>query len=309
MRRGRRKKRHTLTIQPGQSVTITPRTRIKIVSNTSLGIERQLPRTRIQRFRARAKQRARTIAKYAAAGAIIGAGTMALGKRVTNAALGPIERPTTAVKVPARKPGGPDKLPKAALKKASNPAAKEPLKPKAEKPMPEKSVILMKPFPKASAKMSVRLAKNAKCLSAKAIDAELKVRGSPAAGLGQEFVKWGKHYKVRPSVAMAFYRIESHWGTKGVARTTNAVGNIRYTKPKEGCPVKYTNYRGFRKYASREDGIRDFYRVLGSKFYAGGKRKTLGEIIPVYSPAGENNPKRYNQVVVNYLNELFKNSQ
>ncbi len=147
-----------------------------------------------------------------------------------------------------------------------------------------------KAFPIADAKMSVILSENDACLPASFIDAELQRRGSPAAGLGEKFVKWGRHYGINPAVALAFFRMESLWGTAGIATKTKAIGNIRYTNW-SGSGIKYENFKGFRKYASWEDGIKDFYWLLSSKNYAGGNRKTLEQIIQKYSPAAENNQR------------------
>lgn len=163
-------------------------------------------------------------------------------------------------------------------------------------------------FPRVSERMSVRLPPGAKCISPKQIDTELRARNSPAAGFGEVFVKWGRYYKIRPVVALAFFRMESNLGTRGLARKTKAIGNIRYTK-RNGSGVAYTNHKGFRRYASWEHGIRDFYWLLSSKRYAGGKRRTLKEIIPVYAPASENDIKRYKKVVVSYIDEFFKKSR
>ncbi len=167
----------------------------------------------------------------------------------------------------------------------------------AKRPSPNKPL-----FPTASGKMSVLLPENAPCLSALQIEAELRRRNSPAFGFGKAFEKWGKHYGVRPAVALAFFRMESNWGTKGIAAKTKSIGNIRFT-PWSGSGIKYENYKGFRKYASWEDGIKDFFWLISSKNYAAGGMKTLKQVISKYEPS---NAEKYQQVVVNYLNKLFE---
>jgi len=188
-------------------------------------------------------------------------------------------------------------------------------------PKPDKAAARLKPsvksavtkpsvsspgFPVASVKMSVLLPKGAKTLTAAQIDAELAKKGSPAVGLGKIFVKWGKYYGVRPAVALAFFRKESGWGAKGVAVKTKAIGNIRFT-PTSGSGVKYTNYKGFRKYEAWEHGIQDWFWLISSKNYAGSGRVSLEDIIKKYSPASDmNDPAGYQRLVVRYLNELYK---
>lgn len=162
-------------------------------------------------------------------------------------------------------------------------------------------------FPIASEKTSILLSPNEPRLPTSLIDAELKARNSPAVGFGAAFVKWANYYGVKPEIALTFFRMESGFGTKGLAVQTKAIGNIRYTPPAPNSEIQYTNYNGFRCYDSWEGGIRDFFRLLASKKYAGGKRKTLEQIIPRYAPARDKNDvQAYKKFVVNYLNDLYK---
>jgi hypothetical protein len=184
----------------------------------------------------------------------------------------------------------------------------DPNKPVARPVAEPNKPVVKQGFPVASVRMSVLLPKGAKTLSAAQIDAELAKRGSPANGLGKIFVKCGKHYGIRPAVALAFFRKESTWGTKGLATKNKAIGNIRFT-PTSGSGVKYTNYKGFRKYEAWEHGIQDWFWLISSKNYAGGGKVSLEKIISKYSPASDmNDPAGYQRLVVSYLNELYKNA-
>jgi hypothetical protein len=66
-------------------------------------------------------------------------------------------------------------------------------------------------------------------LSAAQIDAILAQYHSPAGGLGPVLYDLGVQYGIDPAFAVAFFVVESAAGTRGVARTTHSLGNIRCT--------------------------------------------------------------------------------
>ncbi len=79
-------------------------------------------------------------------------------------------------------------------------------------------------------------------LTAVQIDSILAAWGSPAAGQGAAFVAAGRQYGIDPAFALAFYAEESGCGTKGVARFTHGIGNIRWipatTPTKAIAPIR-----------------------------------------------------------------------
>ena len=66
-------------------------------------------------------------------------------------------------------------------------------------------------------------------LSVGQIEAVLSQYGSPAAGNGQALYDLGVRYGIDPAYALAFFVHESGCGTRGVARFTHSLGNIRWT--------------------------------------------------------------------------------
>jgi len=66
-------------------------------------------------------------------------------------------------------------------------------------------------------------------LSAAQIDTILAAYDSPAAGLGPAFYDLGVQFGIDPAYAVGFFVVESAAGTRGVARTTPSLGNIRCT--------------------------------------------------------------------------------
>lgn len=119
-------------------------------------------------------------------------------------------------------------------------------------------------------------------LSVQQIERVLQQYGSPAVGKGQVMYDLGVRYGIDPAYALAFFVHESSCGTKGVARFTHSLGNIRWT---EG----FDNYEGYRKYPNWETGIEDWYKLISNLYIGGWGLRTVDAIIPVYAPWGDNN--------------------
>jgi len=129
---------------------------------------------------------------------------------------------------------------------------------------------------------------HAPSVSVAAIRAALQAAGSPALDAAYadhkdaaEYI-WdsGRVLGVDPAVVMAIFQHESAFGTRGMARQTRSVGNIR---PLPGQP----QINGYRLYASWQQGIDDCYRLLRS--YAANGAGTIPQAIPVWAPPSDNN--------------------
>jgi hypothetical protein len=115
----------------------------------------------------------------------------------------------------------------------------------------------------------------------------LQKYNSPAVGASDAMYQLGIEYGIDPAFCLAFFINESTAGTAGVARTTKSVGNIRTTPG-------YTDYQGYRKYESWEQGIEDWYRLIRDLYIADWNLTTVDQIIPVYAPTSDgNNPDHY----------------
>jgi hypothetical protein len=128
---------------------------------------------------------------------------------------------------------------------------------------------------------------SAPSISVQQIESVLQQYGSPAAGQGQVLYDMGVRYGVDPAFALAFFVHESACGTRGVARSTHSLGNIRWT---EG----YDNFQGYRSYASWQDGMEDWYKLITDLYINGWGLRTVDQIIPVYAPSADgNSPQNY----------------
>lgn len=119
------------------------------------------------------------------------------------------------------------------------------------------------------------------------INSVLQHYHSPASGAGAAFYAQGVKYGIDPVFALAFFMEESTFGTKGVARTTHSLGNIRATPG-------YHSYHGYRSYKSWTEGSEDWYRLIDRLYVRHWGLTTVDQIIPVYAPSKDhNNPTGY----------------
>ena len=111
---------------------------------------------------------------------------------------------------------------------------------------------------------------------------------SPAAGQAQACYATCCEYGMDPAIALAFFKHESTYGTKGIATRTRNWGNLRRS---QGNALKVAE--GWAWYATWEDSIRDWCILIGNRYIKQGLI-TVDQAIPVYAPSADhNNPDRY----------------
>lgn len=130
-------------------------------------------------------------------------------------------------------------------------------------------------------------------LTAAQADEILASYGSPAVGSGHAWVELGQKYSIDPAFALAFFVQESTAGThpnwaghKDDNTTTHNVGNII-------CAGYPRCYGRFRDYATWEEGIEDWYRLIDREYIQGRGHQTIADVVPVYAPAFENDVDAY----------------
>ena len=119
-------------------------------------------------------------------------------------------------------------------------------------------------------------------LSVEQIERVLAKYGSPARGNGQTLYDLGVRYGIDPAYALAFFVHESGCGTKGVARFTMSIGNIRWSPG-------YENYEGYRKYSSWAASMEDWYKLITDLYIGQWGLRTVDQIVPVYAPSADSN--------------------
>lgn len=140
-------------------------------------------------------------------------------------------------------------------------------------------------------------------LTAEQINRVLESYNSPAVGTGHIWYNIGLQYGIDPAIAIAFFIHESSAGTnpnwagiKPGGGTTHNVGNI--------ICAGYSRCHGrFRDYASWEEGINDWYRLIDIEYIQGRGHRTIADVIPVYAPAFENNVQGYINAVTRMIDD------
>lgn len=111
---------------------------------------------------------------------------------------------------------------------------------------------------------------------------------SPAAGQAAECYQVPLVYGMDPAIALAFFKHESTYGTKGAATRTRNWGNLRRG---QGHALKTAE--GWAWYATWHDSLIDWCILIGSR-YIGRGLITVDQAIPVYAPSADhNNPDKY----------------
>jgi hypothetical protein len=135
-------------------------------------------------------------------------------------------------------------------------------------------------------------------ISAEDVEAVLREYNSPAVGSGQSWIDMGEKYGIDPAYALAFFIHESSAGTnpgwaglKPGGGSTHNVGNII-------CAGYASCFGRFRDYASWDEGIEDWYKLISKEYIGGRAVQTVEQIIPIYAPAFENNVNAYVDAVV-----------
>jgi hypothetical protein len=135
-------------------------------------------------------------------------------------------------------------------------------------------------------------------ITAEDVEAVLQKYNSPAVGTGRAWIALGQQYGIDPAYALAFFIHESTAGTnsgwaglKPGGGSTHNVGNII-------CAGYPTCYGRFRDYASWDEGIEDWYKLIAKEYVEGRSAQTVEQIIPIYAPAIENNVDAYINAVI-----------
>jgi Mannosyl-glycoprotein endo-beta-N-acetylglucosaminidase len=105
---------------------------------------------------------------------------------------------------------------------------------------------------------------------------------SPAVGKGQTLYDMGIKYGIDPTFALAFFMHESTFGTRGEARLSLSLGNLR-------CIPNFKCQDGYAWFNNWEDGFEAWYKLIRNLYVAIWGLTTVDQIIPRYAPTSDNN--------------------
>ncbi len=125
------------------------------------------------------------------------------------------------------------------------------------------------------------------------VDTILARYGSPALGTGRVWEDLSRQYGIDNAYALSFFITEStaatdpRWsGRKPDGSTTHNIGNI--------VCAGYPRCSGrWRDYATWDEGIADWYRLIAEEYINARGAVTVEQIVPIYAPACENDVPRY----------------
>jgi hypothetical protein len=122
-------------------------------------------------------------------------------------------------------------------------------------------------------------------LSADFLNKVLTAYHSPSAGKGEALYDDGVRFHIDPAFALAFFLHESDFGTRGEARFSKSLGNLR-------CLPTYPCMDGYAWFPSWEEGFHAWYALIAGDLYVGAHLTTVEQIVPRYAPAGDNNDEQ-----------------
>lgn len=114
------------------------------------------------------------------------------------------------------------------------------------------------------------------------INRVLQAYNSPAAGQGQALYDLGKQYGIDPAYALAFFQHESSFGTRGEARLSKSLGNLR-------CIQGAACRDGYAWFPSWEAGFQAWYELIRNLYVGQWGLSTVEQVIPKYAPSADNN--------------------
>lgn len=131
-------------------------------------------------------------------------------------------------------------------------------------------------------------------LSASFIDQVLGSAGSPARGLGAQFVKLSEKTSIDAAYVLAIFHHESGYGLTGEARASRSPGNMRcldlahYGDTGTWCQCEQPG-NCYAWFPSWYAGLVATFRLLAGPLYAAGGRTTIEQVIKRWAPAGDHN--------------------
>ncbi len=125
---------------------------------------------------------------------------------------------------------------------------------------------------------------------------ELQAYDSPLSQADATYIfTKGTTMGIDPAFLMAVFRMESEYGTAGIAMSTHGVGNVRHT---QSCAF---DYKGFCGYHTWQDSIDAWYELIAGPVYMSGGLTTVEAIIPKYAPSTENDVESYISFIRDYF--------
>ena len=126
-------------------------------------------------------------------------------------------------------------------------------------------------------------------LSAAFIDQVLDRAGSPATGLGDQFIKLSLQTGINAAYVLAIFHHESDYGLTGEARASRSPGNMRCLDQAYYSDLQTWCKNAYAWFPSWLNGLVAMYRLLAGPLYVGAGLTTIVQVLTRWAPPGDNN--------------------
>ncbi len=128
------------------------------------------------------------------------------------------------------------------------------------------------------------------------------LKGTGLANQGEAILRYAKQYNVPAELAVAMFRMEASFNTKGLAPLNNNPGNIRYVG-QEGAT---RGAGGMAKWPTVEKGVEAYFKLLNRGYRNFIDNKDWAGLVNKYAPPIENDSRAYTRNITNWMEQYRK---
>ena len=129
---------------------------------------------------------------------------------------------------------------------------------------------------------------------------------SPAAGKGQLFFAEGVKYGIDPIYALAFFMLDSIFGTEGLSLVTHSLGPLP-TPTTVTCHCQ--DFHGYRRYATWDASISDWFQYIHDDYVKQMGLTTVSQVVSIYLKTNDTSAIRFTIKQIERRVDLWRNAR
>ena len=129
---------------------------------------------------------------------------------------------------------------------------------------------------------------------------------SPAAGKGQLFFDEGVKYGIDPIYALAFFMLDSIFGTEGLSLATRSLGPLP-TPTTVTCHCQ--DFNGYRRYATWDASISDWFQYIHDDYVKQMGLTTVSQVVSIYLKTNDTSAIRFTIKQIEHRVDLWRNAR
>ena len=129
---------------------------------------------------------------------------------------------------------------------------------------------------------------------------------SPAAGKGQLFFAEGVKYGIDPIYALAFFMLDSIFGTEGLSLATHSLGPLP-TPTTVTCQCQ--DFHGYRRYATWDASISDWFQYIHDDYVKQMGLTTVSQVVSIYLKTNDTSAIRFTIKQIERRVDLWRNAK